>query len=63
MDYAESEFDLEVISPEEVDLVLGALEELTGKIASETIRAFLEECSTNVYYLQYDDEDDLSSAA
>ena len=64
MDYAEHEFDLEEISPEEVDLVLARLEELTSKVASETIRAFLEECSTNVYYLQYDDEEgDLSSAA
>jgi hypothetical protein len=60
----DDEFEYEEITHEEVDHVLAVLEELTGKVASETIRAFLEECSTNVYYLVYDDEeDDLSSAA
>ncbi len=64
MDHIDNEFDLEEISFEEVDLVVAKLKELTDKVASDTIRSFLEECSTNVYYLLYDDEEDgLSSAA
>ena len=64
MGHIDDEFEFEEITNQEVDLVVTALEELSGKVASETIRAFLEDCSTNVYYLVYDDEEgDLSSAA
>ena len=57
------EIEYEVISSDEVDRVVAALEELTNSVTSETIRAFLEECSTNVYYLVYDDEDGVENAA
>lgn len=57
------EIEYEEISSDEVDRVVAALEELTNGVTSETIRAFLEECSTNVYYLVYDDEDGVESAA
>ncbi|MFO0917402.1 MAG: hypothetical protein U0872_03700 [Planctomycetaceae bacterium] len=64
MDRMDEEFELEEITQDEVDRVVAALEQLAGGVASETIRLFLEECSTNVYYLLNDhDEDRFSSAA
>ena len=60
------EFEYEEVSSDEVDAVVAALEELGGTIQSETIRAYLEECLNNVYYLVYDEEEeegDMSEAA
>lgn len=51
------EIEYEEINSDDVDRVVAALEELSGSITSETIRAFLEECSHNIYYLVYDDEE------
>lgn len=51
------EIEYEEINSDDVDRVVAALEELSGSITSETIRAFLEECSNNIYYLVYDDEE------
>ncbi len=51
------EIEYEEITSEEVDRVVAAIEELMATTNSETIKAFLEECSTNVYYTVYDDEE------
>lgn len=56
------EFEYEEITSDEVDKVVAALEDLAATTSSETIKAFLEECSTNVYYLVYDDEDTAAAA-
>jgi hypothetical protein len=55
--------EYEEISSDEVDTVVAALEALSANVSSETIKAFLEECSTNIYYLVYDDEDGMDAAA
>ncbi len=57
------EIEYEEITSEEVDRVVAALEELMASSNSETIKAFLEEASTNIYYLVYDDEDGADSMA
>jgi hypothetical protein len=57
------EIEYEEIDSDEVDRVVAALEELGTSVASETIRAFLEEASANIYYLIYEDEDDSAQAA
>lgn len=57
------EIEYEEINSEEVDRVVAAIEELMATTNSETIKAFLEECSTNVYYLVYDDEEGTDSMA
>ena len=56
------EIEYEEIESDEVDRVVAALEELSATVASENIKAFLEEASTNIYYLVYDDEDDAVAA-
>lgn len=55
--------EFEEISSEEVDRVIAALELLGGTVASETIKSLLENCSNEIYYLVYEDEDGLSEAA
>ena len=57
------EIEYEEITSEEVDRVVAAIEELMATTNSETIKAFLEECSTNVYYLVYDDEEGADNLA
>ncbi len=57
------EIEYEEINSEEVDRVVATLEELMASTNSETIKAFLEECSTNVYYLVYDDEEGADNLA
>ena len=57
------EIEYEEIHSEDVDRVVAALEELMASTSSETIKAFLEECSTNVYYLVYDDEEGADTMA
>ena len=49
--------EYEEISSEEVDRVVGLLEELMGMVQSQNIRDYLEEASANIYYLVYDEED------
>lgn len=51
------ELEYEEINSEDVDRVVAALEDLSASVTSETIKAFLDECASNVYYLVYDDED------
>jgi len=57
------DIEYEEITSDEVDRVVAALEQLSTTVESETIKAFLEECSTNVYYLIYDDEEEAENAA
>lgn len=49
--------EYEEISSEEVDRVVGLLEELMGMVQSQNIRDYLEEASSNIYYLVYDEEE------
>jgi hypothetical protein len=56
------DIEYEEIDSDEVDRVVAALEELSGTVSSETIQAFLEEASTNIYYLVYEDEEDAAAA-
>jgi hypothetical protein len=55
--------EYEEISTEEVDRVVAALELLGESIGSETIKSILEGCSSEIYYLVYEDEDGMSEAA
>ncbi len=48
--------DYEEIQPEEVQRVVMALKELQASIRSQTIREFLADCSTDIFYLVNDDE-------
>lgn len=57
------EIEYEEINSDDVDRIVAALEELSGSVSSETIKAFLEECSTNIYYLIYDDEEGADNLA
>ena len=59
----ELDFEYEEISTDEVDRIVAALEQLQAGAESQTIRDFLEECSTNIHYLVYDDEDGEFTAA
>jgi len=58
-----SEHEYEEISSEEVDRVVAALELLSESVASETIKSILEGCSSEIYYLVYEDEEGMSEAA
>jgi tRNA A37 threonylcarbamoyladenosine dehydratase len=53
----DAEEEYEEISSEEVDRVVDALDELIATVQSENIQAFLEEASSNILALVYDDED------
>ena len=49
--------DFEEICSDEVDRVVEVLDGLIENIQSENIKHFLEEASSNVYYLLYEDDD------
>jgi len=55
--------EFEEISSEEVDRVVAALELLSESIGSETIKSMLQNCSNEIYYLVYEDDDSMSDAA
>jgi hypothetical protein len=59
----EDDVEYEEICSDEVDRVVAALEELSATVSSETIQAFLEEASTNIYYLVYEDDEETNVAA
>lgn len=59
----DEQVEFEEISSDEVDRVVDALEGLMESVASENIKAFLEEALTNVYFLVYDIVDDESQEA
>lgn len=50
--------EFEEITSDEVDRVIGLLEELSGTVDSENIRAYLDEAITNIFFLVYDEEDE-----
>ncbi len=54
-----AEDEYEEISSEEVDRVVAALEELIETVESENVRVQLEDALNSVYYLVYDDSDDV----
>ena len=51
------EHDFEEICSDEVDRVVEVLDGLIENIQSENVKHFLEEASSNVYYLVYEDEE------
>lgn len=50
--------DFEEICSDEVDRVVEILDGLIENTQSENIKHFLEEASSNIYYLVYEDEED-----
>ena len=48
----------EVITSEEVDQVVEALDKLMNSIQSENIKVLLEDVSYSIYHLVYEDEDE-----
>ena len=50
--------EFEEISSDEVDRVVEVLDGLIENIQSENIKHYLEEASSNIYYLVYEDEED-----
>lgn len=56
------EEEYEEISCDEVDRVVLALEGLIESSTSENIKAYLEEASSNIFYLVYEDAEDDNQA-
>lgn len=52
------EQEFEEICSDEVDRVVEVLDGLIEKIQSENIKHYLEEASSNIYYLIYEDEEE-----
>ena len=52
--------EYEEISSEEVDRVVEALDRLIEGVQSENIKHYLEEAASNIYYLVYEEEEDLA---
>ena len=50
--------DFEEISSDEVDRVVETLDNLIEGVSSENIKHYLEEASSNIYYLVYEDSDE-----
>lgn len=50
--------EFEEINSEEVDRIVGVIEELLPTIESENVKSLLEEAMNNIYYLVYDEEDE-----
>ena len=50
--------DFEEISSDEVDRVVDILDNLIESIDSDNIKHYLEEASSNIYYLVYEDSDE-----
>lgn len=60
----EEDQDFEEICSDEVDRVVEILDGLIDNIQSENIKHYLEEASSSIYYLVYEDEDgELDQAA
>lgn len=57
------DFEYEDVSSDEVDNVVASLENLMETVNSETIKDLLDECLNSVYYLVYEDDDEVSSEA
>lgn len=54
----EEDQDFEEICSDEVDRVVEILDGLIDNIQSENIKHYLEEASSSIYYLVYEDEDE-----
>lgn len=52
--------EYEEINSEEVDRVVEALDRLIEGVQSENIKHYLEEAASNIYYLVYEEEEDLA---
>jgi hypothetical protein len=52
--------EYEEINSEEVDRVVEALDRLIEGVQSENIKHYLEEAASNIYYLVYEEEEDLT---
>lgn len=55
--------EFEEISSEEVDRVVEALDRLIEGVQSENIKHYLEEAASNIYYLVYEEEEDIIADA
>ena len=53
--------EYEEISSEEVDRVVEALDRLIEGVQSENIKHYLEEAASNIYYLVYEEEEEIDS--
>ncbi len=62
-DQENADEEYEVITSEEVDRVLDALEELTNSVESENIKVSLQEAADTIYSLIYEEEDDTQNQA
>lgn len=51
------EQEFEEICSDEVDRVVEGIDALIENVQSENIKHYLEEASSNIYYLVYEDED------
>ena len=58
IDDADEDVEYEEVSSEEVDRVVGLLEDLMETVDSENIRIFLEDAVSSIYYLVYEPEED-----
>ena len=54
----DEEQEFEEISSDEVDRVVETLDSLIENTQSENIKHILEEASSNIYYLVYEDEEE-----
>jgi hypothetical protein len=52
------EQEFEEISSDEVDRVVETLDSLIESVESENIKHYLEEASSNIYYLVYEDSEE-----
>lgn len=55
--------EFEEISSDEVDRVVEAIEKLTETIDSENIRVILENASHDIWYLVYDEDEEVTAEA
>lgn len=54
----DDEQEFEEINSDEVDRVVEVLDGLIENLQSENIKHYLEEASSNIYYLVYEDEEE-----
>ena len=54
--------EFEEISSDEVDRIVAVLDNLIEGVDSDNIKHYLEEASSNIYYLVYEDAEDESEA-
>ena len=55
--------EFEEITSDEVDRIVDVLDNLIEGVDSENIKHYLEEASSNIYYLVYEDSEDDAEAA